>query len=142
MIRWLFEKYRHILLYLFFGVTTTAVNWCIYAVTHGFLGLTVANAVAWLGAVVYAFVTNKLFVFESKSMAPKVLLREGLRFLASRAASGVVEIGLPTGLFALGLDQSLLGLEGGVAKALVSVLVIVMNYVLSKLLVFGKTGDS
>ena len=53
-----------------------------------------------------------------------------------------MEIGLPTGLFALGLDQSLLGLEGGVAKALVSVLVIVMNYVLSKLLVFGKTGDS
>ena len=138
MILQLIKKYRHILLYLFFGVTTTAVNWCIYAVTHDFLGMTAANAVAWLGAVVYAFVTNKLFVFESKSMQVKVWLTEGAKFLASRVFSGVVEVLLPTGLFALGLNQSLFGLEGGIAKALVSLVVIVMNYVLSKFLVFSK----
>ena len=135
MILQLIKKYRQILLYLFFGVTTTAVNWCIYAVTHDFLGMTAANAVAWLGAVAYAFVTNKLFVFESKS--PR-WLAEGVKFFASRGLSGVVEVLLPTGVFALGLDQSLFSLEGGVAKALVSVVVIVMNYVLSKFLVFRK----
>lgn len=138
MILQLIKKYRHILLYLFFGVTTTAVNWCIYAVSHDLLGMTAANAVAWLGAVVYAFVTNKLFVFESKSVQVKVWLTEGAKFFASRVFSGVVEVLLPTGLFALGLDQSLFGLEGGIAKALVSLVVIVMNYVLSKFLVFSK----
>lgn len=138
MILQLMKKYRHILLYLFFGVTTTAVNWCIYALSHDLLGMTGANAVAWLGAVVYAFVTNKLFVFESKSMKMGVWLAEGAKFLASRVFSGVVEVLLPTGLFALGLNQSLFGLEGGIAKALVSVVVIVMNYVLSKWVVFSK----
>lgn len=135
MILQFLKKYRHILLYLFFGVTTTAVNWCIYAVTHSVLGMTAANAVAWLGAVLYAFVTNKLFVFESKSGR---WLAEGVKFFASRVASGAVEVLLPTGLFALGLDQRLFGLEGGVAKALVSALVIVMNYALSKWVVFSK----
>lgn len=138
MILQLMKKYRHILLYLFFGVTTTAVNWCIYALSHAALGMTGANAVAWLGAVVYAFVTNKLFVFESKSMKMAVWLAEGAKFLASRVFSGVVEVLLPTGLFALGLDQDLFGLQGGIAKALVSVVVIVMNYVLSRFLVFSK----
>jgi putative flippase GtrA len=138
MILQLMKKYRHILLYLFFGVTTTAVNWCIYALSHDLLGMTAANAVAWLGAVVYAFVTNKLFVFESKGMKMGVWLAEGVKFLASRVLSGVVEVLLPTGLFALGLNQSLFGLEGGIAKALVSVVVIVMNYVLSRFLVFSK----
>jgi putative flippase GtrA len=138
MIRQLFTKYRQILLYLFFGVTTTAVNWCIYGLLHGLLQLdmTLSNAFAWLGAVLYAFVTNKLFVFESKSMAGKVLLVEGVKFFASRALSGAFEILLPTALFAIGLNQPLFGLEGGIAKALVSVLVIVTNYVLSKFLVF------
>lgn len=138
MILQILKKYRHILLYLLFGVTTTAVNWCIYAATYDLLGMTGANAVAWLGAVAYAFVTNKLFVFESKSLQLKVWLAEGVKFLASRAFSGVVEVLLPTGLFAIGLDQALLGLPGGVAKALVSVVVIVMNYVLSKWVVFSK----
>lgn len=136
MILQFLKKYRQILLYLFFGVTTTAVNWCIYTACHALLGMTAANAVAWLGAVVYAFVTNKLFVFESKSLKAKVLLAEGLKFFAARGLSGVVEVFLPTGLFAIGLEQSLFGIPGGVAKALVSGLVIVMNYVLSKFLVF------
>lgn len=135
MILQFLKKYRQILLYLFFGVTTTAVNWCIYAVTHGLLGMTGANAVAWLGAVAYAFVTNKLFVFESKTGN---WLAEGVKFFASRVFSGVVEVFLPTGLYAIGLEQSLFGIPGGVAKALVSVLVIVMNYVLSKFLVFRR----
>ena len=135
MILQILKKYRQILLYLFFGVTTTAVNWCIYTATHALLGMTGANAAAWLGAVVYAFVTNKLFVFESKSGN---WLAEGLKFFASRGLSGVVEVLLPTGLFAIGLEQSLFGVPGGVAKALVSVTVIVMNYVLSKWVVFSK----
>ncbi len=139
MISRLFQKYKQILAYLFFGVTTTLVNWCIYGLLQALqLDMTLSNAIAWLGAVCYAFITNKLFVFESKSFAFPLLLREAVSFFASRVASGAVEVFLPALLYALGLNQPLFGLAGGVAKALVSVLVIVMNYVLSKFLVFRK----
>ena len=136
----LIRKHKEIILYLFFGVTTTAVNWAVYALmTAVFLAdITLSNGVAWAAAVLYAFITNKLFVFESKSMAPGVLLAEGVKFFSARIASGVVEILLPTALIALGLNGPLFGLEGGIAKAVVSVLIIVMNYVLSKWLVFRK----
>ena len=136
----LIVKHKEIILYLFFGVTTTAVNWVVYALMTALLHaeITVSNAVAWVAAVVYAFITNKLFVFESKSLAPRVLLSEGVKFISARIASGILEILLPTVMVAVGLDGTLLGLEGGIAKALVSIVVIVMNYVLSKWLVFRK----
>ena len=136
----LITKHKEILLYLFFGVTTTAVNWAVYALMTAALhaNMTLANAVAWVAAVVYAFITNKLFVFESKSMEPKVLLSEGVKFFSARIASGIVEILLPTAMVAIGLSGTLFGLEGGIAKAVVSIVVIVMNYILSKWLVFRK----
>ena len=136
----LIVKHKEIILYLFFGVTTTAVNWVVYALMTALLHaeITVSNAVAWVAAVVYAFITNKLFVFESKSLAPRVLLSEGMKFISARIASGLLEILLPTVMVAVGLNGTLLGLEGGIAKALVSIVVIVMNYVLSKWLVFRK----
>ena len=130
----LFEKYRQLALYLFFGVTTTVVNWLIYTPLQPLVGMTAANAIAWLGAVAYAFVTNKLFVFDSRSW--KNWIGEGIKFFGARLLSGLFEIFLPTALFALGLDMPLFGIDGGVAKALVSLLIIVMNYVTSKFLVF------
>lgn len=136
----LVRKYRQILLYLFFGATTTVVNWCIYWLLHSLLRLdmTLSNTVAWLGAVVYAFIANKLFVFESKAVAGKRLLQEAAKFFAARGVSGLVEILLPTALFAMGLSQPLLGISGGIAKALTSVLVVVMNYITGKFFVFSK----
>lgn len=136
MIKRLLQTHKQLISYLFFGVTTTLVNWCIYALCSSVQDMTLSNAVAWVGAVVYAFITNKLFVFESKSMGGKQLLAEAAKFFASRALSGAVEVLLPTALFALGLNGPLFGMEGGIAKALVSVLIIVMNYILSKFLVF------
>ena len=130
----LFEKYRQLALYLFFGVTTTAVNWLVYTPLQPLVGMTTANAIAWLVAVAYAFVTNKLFAFDSKSW--KNWIGEGIKFFGARLLSGLFEIFLPTALFALGLDMPLFGIDGGVAKALVSLLIIVMNYVTSKFLVF------
>ena len=136
----LITRHKEIILYLFFGVTTTVVNWAVYALMTAVLhaDMTLANAVAWVAAVVYAFITNKLFVFESKSLASGVLLREGVKFFSARIASGIVEILLPAVMVAVGLNGTLFGLEGGIAKAVVSIVVIVMNYVLSKWLVFRK----
>lgn len=136
----LYEKYKELIHYIFFGGATTAVNWLVYAllveVFHA--DITLSNAIAWLAAVIFAFITNKLFVFESKSFASAVIWKEALSFLGSRLLSGLLEIVGPTALMAIGLDMPLFGIDGFAAKLVVSIGVIVLNYVLSKLLVFRK----
>lgn len=136
----LLKKNKEIILYLIFGVSTTIVNWIIYlcltSVVH--VGMTMSNAAAWIGAVVFAFVTNKLFVFESKNTSNIELLREVVSFFGARIFSGLFEIFLPSFLYSLGLNHSFLEIEGFWAKAVVSVIVVVLNYILSKLFVFKK----
>lgn len=144
----LWVKYKEIIMYLIFGVATTAVNWVVYsllmqvALVHApgsdDVKMTVSNVIAWIAAVVFAFVTNKLWVFESKSWALKVATREFVSFVASRLATGVIEWFGPLLLFKIGLDQDLFGVKGFVAKIVCSVLVVILNYVFSKLLVFTK----
>lgn len=136
----LFNKYREIIMYIFIGGCTTLVDWVVYSLLMTFtdVGMTAANGAAWFVSVVFAFVTNKLFVFESRSTEKKVLIREILAFFGARVFSGAIGIILPTVLFDMGLDMSLFGIEGFAAKAAVSVLIVIMNYVLSKLLVFRK----
>ncbi len=136
----LFIKYKEIIMYLIFGVSTTLVNWVVYAPLVNFLNVntTVANGIAWFVAVLYAYITNKLFVFESRSWKASVLVKEILSFFGARIASGVFEIFLPETLINLGLNQTFFNIEGGVSKIVVSVLVIVLNYIFSKLFVFRK----
>ncbi len=127
-------------MYLLFGALTTLVSLVSYSLAVELLpfGITVASGISWVIAVTFAFITNKLFVFESKSREFKPVLREALSFFAARIISGVVEIFLPELLFKLGLDFSLFGVTGLVAKIIVNVIVIILNYVFSKLWVFRK----
>ena len=138
-IKELFIKYKEIIMYLIFGVATTGVNWVVYSLlmkavlVHApgsdDVKMTVSNVIAWIAAVIFAFITNKLWVFESKSWVPKV-------------ATGVIEWFGPLLLFKIGLDQDLFGVKGFVAKIVCSVLVVILNYVFSKLLVFTKKKKS
>ena len=136
----LLRKYREIIVYVIFGVATTAVNWIVYVIMQKLFHaeMTLSNGVAWVIAVLFAFVTNKLFVFESKTWQPEVVAREAATFVGARAITGLFETFSPTLLFRIGLDQTVFGIKGFVAKAIVSVVVIVLNYVFSKLLVFRK----
>ena len=129
-------------MYLFFGIATTSVNFIIYTVFVKVLqvGMTSSNAVAWLCAVIFAFITNKLFVFESRRFDFKLLLKESVSFFGARIVSGIVEIALPTLLYNIGFDFELFGIKGFAAKAFVSVIVIILNYVFSKLFVFKNRG--
>lgn len=138
MIKKLFLKYREIIMYLIFGVSTTLVNWIVYTllVSIANTDVTPANAIAWFAAVIFAYITNKLYVFESKSWKVTVLAHEIISFFGARIASGVFEIFLPALLMKIGLDQAIFGIEGFAAKLVVSVLVIVLNYIFSKLFVF------
>lgn len=144
-IKELFLKYKEIIMYLIFGVLTTVVSWGSYALFEILLGVfikeaivlsSVANVLSWIIAVLFAFVTNKLWVFESKSWKGSVLVKELGSFVGSRLLTGVLEwFGVPL-LMLIGLDQSILGIEGMLAKILISVIVVILNYILSKLLVF------
>lgn len=131
---------KEIITYLIFGVLTTLVNWACYTVLVKYIhcSITLSNAVAWVAGVLFAFITNKIFVFESKSFAPAKVIKEFVSFVAARAITGVMEIfGVPL-LVKIGLDQTIAGVEGAVSKVIVSVAVIILNYVFSKLIIFRK----
>lgn len=148
----LFIKYKEIIMYLIFGVLTTAVNWVTYSLLMKVIlssasisndvKMTIGNVIAWLVAVIFAFVTNKLWVFESKSWEVKLAIKEFLSFVASRLATGVIEWFGPLLLFKIGLDQALFGVDGFVAKIVCSVLVVILNYVFSKLITFRNKKNT
>lgn len=140
-IKELFEKYKEIIMYLIFGVGTTAVNWITYTVltvTGMVVNMNIANIIAWITAVIFAYITNKIWVFESKSWKIDLLVKELGMFLGARVFSGLFEIGLFPVLMWMGLNQAIFGVEGMVAKVLISGIVIVLNYIFSKLLIFKK----
>ena len=135
----LLKKHKEILMYVIFGLATTFVSLLVYSLCVGFAGITLASGISWVISVSFAFVTNKIFVFESKDRGTKTIFREAIYFFAARGLSGVVEIFLPELLFTIGLEFSLFGVEGLVAKIIVNVIVIIMNYIFSKLWVFRKS---
>lgn len=128
------EKHKDILLYLFFGALTTLVNFLVYLPLHRFAGLsaTLSNIAAWVVAVVFAFLTNKPFVFQSNDWSAGVAFPEFLKFVGCRLGSGLTE----TVILALTVD--LLGWNGIIMKVVTAVIVVILNYIGSKLLVFGK----
>ena len=128
----LMARYRDVIVYLVFGVLTTAVNYIVYLPCYNVLGLSgsVSNAIAWVVAVAFAYLTNKPFVFQSHDWSAKTVIPELTKFLGCRIGSGVLE----TAIIFLTVD--LLGWNGNVMKLLTSVLVVVLNYIGSKLLVF------
>ncbi len=130
----LLEKYWDVLAYLFFGVLTTAVNYLVYLPCYNLLGLSaaVSNAIAWVAAVAFAYLTNKPFVFKSRDWSRKTVLPELTRFVGCRVGSGLAE----TAILLVAVDW--LQWNGNLWKLLTSVLVVVLNYVASKLLVFRK----
>ena len=131
--RKLLEKYWDILTYLFFGVLTTAVNYLVYLPCFNLLGwsASLSNVFAWIVAVAFAFVTNKPFVFKSHDWSWGTLWPELTKFVGCRIGSGVLE----TATLLVCVD--LLGLNGNVWKLITAVMVIVLNYIGSKFLVFN-----
>ena len=133
-IRALIVKYWDILTYLVFGVLTTVVNYIVYLPLYNLMGMsaTVANAIAWVAAVAFAYLTNKPFVFRSHDWSLKTVVPELTRFVSCRIGSGLAET------LILLITVDILGWNGNVWKLFTSVLVVVLNYVASKLFVFKK----
>ena len=134
----LFHKYYDVLAYLFFGVLTTLVNYAVYLPCYNWLGWSaaVSNAVAWAVSVAFAFLTNKPFVFKSHDWSAKTLWPELTKFVGCRIGSGLLEtLIIFVAVDCLRPDDAL---WGNTMKLITSVLVVILNYVGSKLLVFRK----
>ena len=131
---WRFCTTPEMISYLVFGVLTTVVNIAVFSLCHEALGWgwELSNLLAWLLAVVFAFFTNKLFVFRSKSFRLRLFLWELISFFGARLLSLGVDM---AGMWLL-LDVA--GLPSLAAKIAVNVLVVIINYILSKLVIFHQ----
>ena len=140
-------------MYIVFGVLTTLVSWGTYILFENALKLSVftSNLLSWICAVSFAYITNKLWVFESRSFKAKVLLKEISTFLTSRGITGVLEIALVPLLAKWGFDnifysllrgmnvtKSVFFTDGIYSKISVAIIVVILNYIFSKLIVFKK----
>lgn len=121
-------KYE-LIAYIIFGILTTVVDWIVYYILSG-LGVNyiINSIISWTVAVLFAFITNKLFVFDSKRL--KNIFRELVLFVLSRLSTLVINL---AGMYVL---ISLLKLNEFISKAILSILVVILNYIFSKLFIF------
>ena len=126
-----FEKYKALILYGIFGVTTTIINVVSYALLL-FIGINVqiAVVVSWLLAVIVAYFTNRVWVFNSGAVTKLELLREFSSFMLARLATLVVEMVI------IWFGVQLLNQDPIVWKIIDNIVVIILNYIISKLIVF------
>ena len=128
------KKYRSFIAYAVFGVFTTIVNIASYSVCYNNLGLsnTFSNIIAWILAVTFAYLTNKVWVFDSKSWKWDVLKKEVMAFISCRIATGILDLVL------MYVSVDLMDWNALLMKICSNVLVIILNYVFSKLVIFKK----
>lgn len=129
------KGYWEVFIYLFFGGLATVINFVSYAIAlqvfH--LSMPISNTISWVCAVLFAFITNKIWVFKSKSPSYSHLLLEFSKFIFYR----IVSYGLDMGAMFLMING--LDMNDYVAKIITQVLVVLANYVFSKLFIFTKT---
>lgn len=130
----LMKKYRSFLAYAVFGVLTTVVNIVTYNLCYvqAGMGNTPSNIAAWILAVTFAYLTNKAWVFESRSWKWEVLRREVPAFISCRLATGVMD------LIIMYVCVDLMNWHAMLMKLISNVLVIILNYIFSKLVIFKK----
>lgn len=117
--------------YIIFGVLTTFINILSYFILNK-IGLlyTISNSIAFIVSVIFAFITNKIYVFGSKKLEIEIVIKEAITFISSRLASFVMD----TLLMLLLIE--ILSMNDFIAKLIVNIIVIVVNYILSKFIIF------
>lgn len=125
------QKNKEIIMYLVFGVLTTVVNIVVYYIFSNLLHMNYlfSNAMAWFLSVLFAYVTNRKYVFDSKN---NQIIKEVISFFGSRLATGIMDMMLMWFLVNFNIVNDV------VAKVVVNVIVVILNYILSKLVVFKK----
>ena len=136
MIRKYWDKYKDVILYLIFGGFTTVVNIVVYWFCAHVLGTGVmaATVAAWALAVFFAYVTNRSMVFPSSATGRGEILREIGSFFACRLGTGVVDWVI------MFVFVTVLHFNDMIIKILANIIVIILNFVLSKFVIFKRKG--
>ena len=131
----LYKKYQEIIKYLIIGVLTTIINYVAFAIFVKILNIDmhISNIVAWIVSVIFAYFTNKLFVFESKSFKIQVIGKEIFTFGVARIFSLLLEEAI------LYIFVNLLNMNQMIIKLVANIIVIIVNYILSKYIIFRKS---
>lgn len=128
----LYRKYKEIINYLFFGGLSFVVSMVTYYLARIWFDYLMSNLISWIIAVIFAYVTNKLFVFASKVEDKGKLLREFCTFVTSRIFTLLLET------FVMYIMIDLMHINDIVVKVIAQIIVILTNYILSKLIIFKK----
>ena len=134
----LYKKYKEIINYMIFGGLATLVNFISYYIFARTLNVdeVISSGLSWFCAVLFAYVTNKLFVFESKKDSKKEIIKEMISFFLARIVSGAL---CDVGTFALMVK--VLNINDIIAKLVTQVMVVIVNYIFSKL-IFKKENKN
>jgi putative flippase GtrA len=131
----LYKKYKEIINYLIFGGLSTIVNFASYFIFARCIGIdeVVSSGMSWFCAVLFAYITNKIFVFESRKNNKLDVLKEMGMFFLARILSGIL---CDVGTFAIMVK--VLNINDIISKFITQVMVVIVNYVFSKLIIFKK----
>ena len=132
-----YNKYKELINYGIFGVLTTAVNYVMYVLCAKLLNIDmlISTFIAWFVSVLFAYVTNKKYVFESKTNKKTEIFREIVSFISFRILSGIID------MIVMYITVDLLELNDLIMKLVSNIIVIILNYVFSKLFIFKKKTD-
>lgn len=130
----LIEKYRDVIPYLFFGVVTTIINIVVYWFAAHILHMSTvpATVLAWIITVLAAYLTNRKWVFHSDAEGSREILAEICKFFAARLATGIFD------WVFMYVTVDRLRWSDVVMKFLANVVVVVLNYIFSKWVIFRK----
>jgi len=139
MIKKLYLKYKEIINYLIFGVLTTVVSLLTYYLLvytilnpNNPIELQIANIISWITCVTFAYITNRKYVFNSKD---KNIIKEIIKFYSSRLSTLFID------MLIMFIFVTKLNFNDKIIKIIVQIIIIILNYILSKLLVFkNKTS--
>ncbi len=136
----LYKKYdeylKELIRYIGFGIGSLIINIVAFWICNGLIGIhyLIANVIAWFLSVAFAFVTNKVFVFNSRSWKAAVWVRECLSFTTARVITGVFDMAV------MYVMVDLISADEMLAKFVANFFVIFTNYGISKLWIFKETG--
>ena len=135
----MYKKYKEIIDYLVVGGVVTVINFISYCIPSRVFKIdpVISQVIAWVVSVISAYVLNKIFVFKSKTNSFKELMTEMWSFIFGRLATGAL---CDVGLFVL--MYNILHINDLVSKVTTQVLVVILNYVLSKLVIFKNKAKT
>ena len=125
---------KEAILYIVFGVLTTIINLISYYFFSNIITINylISNTIAWIISVIFAYMTNKLYVFNSKSIRIDIIIKDFTKYINCRLASGII------GMILLFLLVDMLAVNDIISKLVIGVIVVILNFIFSKLFVFKK----